>query len=269
MSLLEQVKQQLGSDEFEMPNLPHVATQALAMAHDDRATSAQLANLICQDQSLATNLLRVANSPAYAGVRSIASLQQAITRLGMQTIADLAITICVHGAVFPKKLHKELSGSLWKHSLATALFAKEVARQQRHNVEAAYLCGLLHRIGMPLVLKAVTEVRSKNEQPPPEEMEDLLGILHVDAGLRASASWNLPSQVSEVIRHSDDYERAEQHRHLAAVVNLSQALAHALIAEQGFESVAELPVLEELSMYPDHLTTVVANQERIRGAIAA
>jgi HD-like signal output (HDOD) protein len=60
-SLKEEVQDLLFSKHFEMPNLPHVATQALAMAQDEKSTSASLAELICKDQSLATNLLRIAN----------------------------------------------------------------------------------------------------------------------------------------------------------------------------------------------------------------
>jgi HD-like signal output (HDOD) protein len=105
----------------------------------------------------------------------------------MQTIAELAITICVRGSVFPKKAYAEISTSLWTHSLASALFAKEIARQQRRNIEAAYLCGLLHRIGMPLVLKAMTEVRKDvKNKPSTEEVEKLLLTLHVNVGLLAT-----------------------------------------------------------------------------------
>ncbi len=268
-SLKEDVKEQLFSKHFEMPNLPHVATQALAMAQDANATSGQLADLICKDQALATNLLRIANSPAYAGTREIVSLQQAITRLGMQTIAELAVTICVRGSIFPKKTFADLSSGLWMHSLASALFAKEIARQQRRNVEAAYLCGLLHRIGMPLVLKAVTDVRSKGEEPTRSEVEELLDLLHVDVGLLATEKWRLPSQVGAAIEFCSQYESAEKHRHLAAVVNLSDALASALLADEGFDAVSDLPVLEELSMYDDHLAQVVDNHERIQQTIAA
>ncbi len=269
-SLKEDVRDQLFSQDFEMPNLPQVATQAFAMAQNERSTSASLAKLICTDQSLATNLLRIANSPAYGGIQAIVSLQQAITRLGMQTIAELAITICVRGSIFPKKAFAEVSTNLWTQSLASALFAKEIARQQRRNVEAAYLCGLLHRIGMPLVLKAVTDVRKKNDtKPSSEEVVELLESLHLDIGLLAAEKWHLPSQVAVAIRYSDSYEDAEQHRHLAAVVNLSDALAAALVDGNGFEHIADLPVLDELSMYPDQLAKVIAHHERIGLAVAS
>jgi hypothetical protein len=71
------------------------------------------------------------------------------------------------------------------------------------------------------------------------------------------------------IRYSDSYENAEQHRHLATVVNLSHALATALLDGNGFEHIADLAVLDELSMYPDHLATVIDNQERIQLAVAS
>lgn len=269
MSLVEDVRTRLLSKSYEMPTLPHVATQALALAQDEDSTAVQLSDLICQDQALAANLLRMANSPAFRGASAIVSLQQAITRLGMRTITELAVTICVKGSIFPKDSFSALSEELWAHSLASALFAKEVARQQRRNVEAAYLCGLLHRIGMPIVLKAIDEVCDKSNRPSEQEVRATLEALHQDVGLQASKLWNLPSQVLATIRYWKQYDLAQQHQHVAAVVHLSSLLATSLLAQQGFEEASDLPVLEALSMYPDHLAGIVNHQDEIIAVIAS
>lgn len=265
--LLQDVTKQLEEQSFDIPALPQIATQALALAQDEDSTSRDLAELIYQDQALATSLLAMANSAAYAGARSIVSLQQAITMLGMQTVAELAVTICVKGSLFPKRKYKELSKELWSHALASALFAKEVARQQRRNVEAAYICGLLHRIGMPIVLKAVAEVDGKKKSTGDDELRPLLEQLHVGIGLKATDDWNLPSQVTTAIANSNDYEKAEDHRHVAAIVHLSSALASALLNGDTDETVSSLPVLEELSIYPDHLEKIMDHKERIEAIV--
>ncbi len=265
------VRNHIASGKFQVPTLPVIATQALALAQDEDSTSAQLAALICKDQSLAANLLRLANSPAYSTVVKIVSLQQAVTRLGMNTIAELAVTICVKGNVFGGRTYKALTQELWGHALATALFAKEVARQQRHNIESAYLCGLLHRVGMPIVLKALTDVCPKKELPNDQDAYELLETLHVEAGLAAVEQWKLPAQVAVAVKNSKMYEEAKQHRNLAALVHLSAALASAMFSDEtdDTEDIAELPVLEELSIYPDHLVDIRKHEERISAAVAA
>ncbi len=263
-----QVRELLDSGAFEVPTLPAVATQVLAMVEDEDSNAAQLAALICKDQALATHLLRLANSPAFCGVTRIVSLQQAITRLGMRTIAELVVTICMQGSVFSGRAYRALIEELWAHALGTALFAKEVARQQRHNIEAAYLCGLLHRVGMPIVLKAVTDVCPAKALPPDEQVRVVLAQLHVSAGLQAVEQWGLPSQVAVAVKDSERYEQAQDHRNLAAMVHLSSALASAML-QGGEAELGELAVLEELSIYPDNLSELRQHEERISAAVAA
>lgn len=268
--LLQSVVTHLKESSFDIPALPQIATQALALAQDEDSTARDLADLICKDQALASTLLRTANSAAYAGARTIASLQQAITLLGMQTVAELAVAICVKGSLFPKKKYAEISQELWNHALASALFAKEVARQQRRNVEAAYICGLLHRIGMPIVLKAVAELGDTPDAANDEEVRGVLDKLHVEIGLKATDDWKLPSQVTTAIASASDYENAAEHRHIAAIVHLSSALASELLSasDDDGETVAELSVLEELSIYPEHLKKIMEHKERIEALIA-
>lgn len=265
-SLVEDVRERLRAERFEMPNLPHVATQALALAQSEDSTARQLSDLICQDQALATNLLRMANSPAFAGARSIVSLQQAITRLGMGTVADLAVTICVKGSLFPKGAAAGRSQALWSHSLGSALFAREIARLCRRNVEAAYLCGLLHRIGMPIVLKAIVDIGGDYDDA---EIDAALAELHVETGLQASEFWMLPGQVSVAIRHYQNFSESTQHSSLAAVVHLASFMAERVAREEDLDATRELPVLDELSLYPDQMQRIIDMQEDVASAMKA
>src|SRR4051794_36460682 len=65
-----------------MPTLPDVATRALALTNDPTSRFPDLAKLIEQDAAIATRLLRVANSSAYAGGSAAVKLPQAVVRLG-------------------------------------------------------------------------------------------------------------------------------------------------------------------------------------------
>lgn len=49
--------------------------------------------------------------------------------------------------------------ALWEHAVATAIYAKAIAPTGRTAPEGAYLCGLLHDIGRPLVLHLLVELQ--------------------------------------------------------------------------------------------------------------
>ena len=87
----------IDSDELRLPVLPQVAGQVVALSNDPNAELGELSSLIHQDQALAGHLLRISNSVAYRGGETIVSLQQAVTRLGMQILSDMAMAVSVQG----------------------------------------------------------------------------------------------------------------------------------------------------------------------------
>lgn len=66
---IEQLEQallkKLERGDIELPLLPQVASQVMALTSDPSADAAKLSALIHQDQALAAHVLRIANSPAY------------------------------------------------------------------------------------------------------------------------------------------------------------------------------------------------------------
>jgi HD-like signal output (HDOD) protein len=143
---------QLEQGSLDLPLLPVVGNQILQLSGDPNADVTKLSSLIQQDQALAGQILRIANSPAYLPRSPIVSLQQAIAWLGMNMLAGLAFSVSVQSGVFTIKGYEKEIRRLWSHALATGLYGKEIARRIRHNVENAFLCGLLHSIGKPVIL---------------------------------------------------------------------------------------------------------------------
>ena len=48
--------------------------------------------------------------------------------------------------------------TLWAHSAAAGAWAREIARLRRMNVESAFLIGLMHDIGRPVLLQLVSDL---------------------------------------------------------------------------------------------------------------
>ena len=92
----------LNSSSLELPVMPRVASKVLALTHDPNAEVSDLSELIHSDQSIASHVLRIANSAAYGGGDQIVSLQQAVARLGMNLLGEIAIAVSVQNVMnFP------------------------------------------------------------------------------------------------------------------------------------------------------------------------
>ena len=94
-AIIEQLNQQIESaiadKTLVLPVLPQVTNNVLSLVHDADSDASSLAQLIQSDQSLASHVMRIANSAAYSPTAKMTSLQQAIARLGMQNIAEIAM----------------------------------------------------------------------------------------------------------------------------------------------------------------------------------
>jgi HD-like signal output (HDOD) protein len=247
------------SNELEVPPLPDVAQRVLGSSADDGESAAELAKLVHRDAGLASALLRTANSAALAGVTPTVSIQQAIARLGMRRVREIALTASLRDGLYAVPEYPELATGIWKRSIATALFAKEVAREQRLNVEVAFLCGLLWRVGGPLVLRALAALDSPGPPAAPEAL-DLLRDLDRPFTIRAATCWGLPSPLLDFLTDDSADDRSDG----AAVASLGERLADlALSSEAEPEALEGDPDIERLNLYPEAVVRLCSRSDEI------
>lgn len=263
---------QLEQGTLDLPLLPVVANQVLQLSSDPNADANKLSALIQQDQALASQILRIANSPAYLPRSPIVSLQQAIAWLGMNMLAGLAFSVSVQSGVFTiKGYEKEIRG-LWGHALATGLYGKEIARRLRHNVENAFLCGLLHTIGKPVLLHLIqTLPLTQGSLPSWTTLEPLIQEYHILAGAKLAEVWKLPDPVQEAIRlYSDEtYFQATSPTKGAIITCLADHLASYALDSSSLseETLRGLPVIQDLNFYPDDIDALLELGEGIQQSI--
>lgn len=260
------------SCQLRLPLLPQVANQVLMLTSDPQADALRLAALIQQDQALATQILKIANSPAYMPRSPIVSLQQAVAWLGMKLLSDLALTVSVQNGVFRVRGYEQQIGELWRHALASGLFAKEIARQCRQNVESAFLSGLLHTVGKPVVLEAVIDIQeSLSLSLDWAQLEGLLHAHHAQVGAQVTESWGLPDMVKDAILYYDHYQDSPKSQKIAMITCLADHFAVAQLTKQGWDesSLAQLPVVQDLNFYAEDLTSLMAHEDMINKNVNA
>ena len=265
---------QLEQGTVDLPLLPVVANQVLQLSGDPNADANKLSTLIQQDQALAGQILRIANSPANLPRSPIVSLQQAIAWLGMNMLAGLAFSVSVQNGIFSINGYEKEIRRLWSHALVTGLYGKEIARRMRHNVENAFLCGLLHTIGKPVILHLIlTSSTTQGSHPSWTLLEPLIQEFHISAGTKLAEVWKLPDTVQEAIRLYPDhtYSQATSPTKGAIITCLADHLASYSLGVSSLdeETLRALPVIHDLNFYPDDMDALLELREGIQQSVDA
>ena len=162
------------------------------------------ADLIRSDATLAAETLAFANSPLFAVRESITDLQQAVSVLGVDNIKSLATTLAMRSMMQNSPRPGEVR-RLWRHSIATAVIASELAPIFGVAADLANTAGVLHDVGRMGLLAAYRDryvelvlKQYENVDAVLQAERELSALDHCDLGLILSKDWRLPEVFQEV-----------------------------------------------------------------------
>ena len=191
----------------DLPPFPWITTKVLQLfstAGDD-VEARRLTELIRTDASLASELLRRANSALF-GLRSqVSSIEHAVTMLGLERVKTLAMTLGL-GSYLKTSLRVAVLRHCWRHSLGCALLGEEFAEACGLRPDQAYTAGLLHDVGrLALLVKYpqsyanLLSVVIENHFSMLQSERDLFDIDHCEAGSWLAEGWDFPEELVQVI----------------------------------------------------------------------
>lgn len=227
-SLVEMVQAKLDSGEVQLPVLNPVAAQLQDLLGESEFDLDKATELISHDQTLASQVLRMANSAFFSGIRKASTIQEAVVRLGARQAANL-VTLTTQQAVHRStcEVVDAYMKKLWQHSHVCAMCTQWLAGKTGYSelVSEALLAGLFHDIGKLFLMKVLEEIRSSGEVDislsDPVVLE-ILDNLHAEQGYLLMQHWNLPESYCEVARdhHKADLDTSNP---LLSLVRLSNA----------------------------------------------
>jgi putative nucleotidyltransferase with HDIG domain len=259
------LKAHFTSPGYTPPLLPAVAMQVQSLSQKSDVDIAALVGVMEKDPVFAARVLKVAQSAAFATAGQISSLKDAVVRIGLRNLTDLAWEVAMNMRVFRAQAYAAPMEAVRRHSTACAHLCRMVSSSTGIATEYAFLCGLLHDIGMAASLIVLGE-----QQPAAQPLDAmLLGMIlnrcHQDASMAIAALWKLPPDVQLVVGHHHDVQIQGFVHPLAAVVAVAEQLAR----EQGFGVVlagSDSDATEELSLARarDALHLDAARMDRFR-----
>lgn len=236
-------------EKIEIPPQPKLLIAINKEAKRKECNFSSVADLICSDVGISSEVLKTANSPVFGNRRTIGSIQQAISLLGLSRTITLVRDV---------SLRQQLSNGLnfdsfWKDSFkmanACALIAKKT---KRIDAEEAYTFGLFHNAGIPLLMlnfdnysKTISQ-SSLESGPNATTLEDKTYKLnHAIVGYYLCSKWLLPEHICKAVfyhhRLQSALEKYSTHEQEFLVLLVILHTAHQVIDDNSSNEHNDLP----------------------------
>ena len=234
------------TDGFSEP--PIILKKIIELSNNPTSSASRVADVICGSPSIATRVLRVANSAHYGFPRRINSVPAAVALLGVHSIRSLVLVATAYNLFYkPGPLSKYYQG-LCEHSIATAVLSKIIAgRNGNSDIESAYISGLLHDIGKLVLIERfqdqylqILKLKDLDSSKFLQNEEAMFGFSHTLVAAVLLEKWNLPENIVEAVA---------AHHHIVSSDSFSGivGLANILVTILGFNILS--PSEEEKSMF--------------------
>lgn len=216
----------------DLPTIQSSYSRIISMIDNDLDIS-KISLVIEQDQTITTKILHLVNS-AYFGMK-IGSIRQAATYLGLQNIRSLVVTTSIVDAVSIKGIGSMFFTQLWNHAfltnrILTMLFEKS---KQKKLSESSVSAGLLHKIGIVLLLKIYPEKYMQLIKATERDKKQLMilekgkfNTIHPEVGGYLLYWWDLPFPIVEAaLYHHIPFDGRIINKELVMAVHIAQKYA--------------------------------------------
>jgi HD-like signal output (HDOD) protein len=211
-SLVGMIDNFVASRKVKLPAFNATALRIQKEVANEEPDFRLIEKLIVSDQSLTGEVLHVSNSSFYKGLTQVATVRDALIRLGIKEVSNIVTLVALQHNFQSKNpaVHK-IMRKLWRHSVGCAIGANWLAKQTGFQALAheTFTVGLLHDVGKLYVLKVMDDMKAcgEIENPPSDRViHEVMQNMHTDQGYSLMAHWNLPEKYCQVAR---DHHLAE------------------------------------------------------------
>ncbi len=180
-------------------------------------------DFMCEQPSLTAAALRAANAEAFGLKGQVGSPALACSILGAETVRAIVLDSGRAGGRFNLEIHAQ-------EAVLCARASEKITRTCGHaDTGLMYSAGLLHAIGRLALAQVDPEfyasLQARERGGWIKQEIQRFGISFAEAGHELLDAWNIPPELSGVIRDQLDPASSEAHREPAAILACARCLA--------------------------------------------
>ena len=189
----------INPDSMTLEPFPKALKDALQKI-DSGAPIDQVELSLQQDPIMATQVVKLANSAAFRRTdQEVNSLKMAINFIGLDSLKQVVTAASLGGLMKVSPIYFKLFGEkVWQHSITTAKYCEEAAKDQGLDPYAAFFVGLIHDIGKIAVFKALVEAMQQSMpgiQPGSIHFRKMMSSMSKQLTVNIVKQWNLPQAI--------------------------------------------------------------------------
>lgn len=217
----------------DLPTLPSIYMRLNRLLQSEGANVNHVAKIIESDPAIAAKVLRLVNSSFFGFSRKVTQISHAVVLLGFDTVRNAVLSISVFESFGDEsKTHLDRR-EFWKHSIATGMIAKLVAKDLGMRIdEDAFSGGIIHDLGklvldefFPEQFSMILQVAHEQQCPILEAERMVIGTDHAEIGEYLMERWSLPHLLIEstALHHTPSVLRSNPQ--IVSLVHIGDVLA--------------------------------------------
>ncbi|GAI80193.1 unnamed protein product, partial [marine sediment metagenome] len=198
--IVTEIVQRFKKGNIDLPVLPNIVQDIQNVINEPNSTANDVAGALEKDAVISIRLVSMANSPIYRAAEKIYSVKQAVPRLGFKETQNIVTAIANKNLYETKNNQFRITmEKLWQHSLGCAYCSRIIAKKLRFgDAEQIFMMGLLHDIGKPPLLKAVSENTPEDELLPMNDIVASIQEVHTDFGKEILEHWGFAQDFTRI-----------------------------------------------------------------------
>jgi len=215
----------------ELPTLPSTAHEILNLTVNPLLSIEQLQRIIERDPAISAKILSVANSAFFSYPVRITKIDDAIIRIGFNSVKSIAVGISILSFLNDGRTSSDYR-RLFNHCVTVSLTSRYIAKNLRLSIsEDILIDGLLHDLGYMVLLRSFPtifqKILSAHEQTGAllRAEKNILSYTHSDVGFWLADHWNLPETVLDATLYHHTPSLAKRNEQLLAVIHIADYIA--------------------------------------------
>ena len=242
MNKKEQIANQLIAKVADFPPLPVFISKILALNSDADSPLDDISRVVEAEVSMATAVIRLANSPFFGLKTKVGSVSHAIAVLGRDELVNLVLASAMFQTCAGFSEKKGFIADLSFHGFKCGVIARYLASQIGQKGGEFFLAGLIHDVGKIIIYLAfstesfsiIYQERNWGDYAlAAERKRKRLGVDHMELGAALLESWLFPASLKCAVKYHHQPQLAKELEIYPAIINIADILVYILAMKES------------------------------------